>query len=385
MRITAIVLLLVIVPTSGAWAAQMDVFIAEDDSVIKPEYKFLRIIFIDYPNGGIIAENLVGKQETISFTVDATQLQPLISEINADFEKRSSSSTVTDVKVDYRATITGRENQAVIEYRINMLPTIKGFEVRESKVDVTRVIDSTWRGFDVDVPVVVDTEQYGSFDINSPGSALHVFSADTHDIIQKEKKDSVINDNIFDASGIYELPLSKWHFLFDPTAIIEESKNMGFSGDVVVSHYSMGECNIEVGPCSDRKLTEYITADKDYTIRAVESQDDATISIEGFTVKDNILGLEVFGISAESTNTGNPGTDEFPATVIYGMAVVAAVGGIVFFFVSDRKLKGEKNQGQRGIDPALLSSYPTSESSGGYHTNRGEAQIRKYVEKKTPL
>ncbi len=37
-----------------------------------------------------------------------------------------------------------------------------------------------------------------------------------------------------------------------------------------------------------------------------------------------------------------------------------------------------KNQavGQQGIDPSNLVGYQTSASSGGYQTNRGEAQLK---------
>lgn len=377
-------MIIVMMPVN-AWAAQMDVLITEETQAIMPEYKFLRIVFLDYSEGGIIADNLSGMKETIAFTADSNELESLITQINSDLQKRSSSSIVTDVKLDYKATITGGEKQATIEYRINMVPTIEGFEVRQRNTDVARIIDSTWRGFDVNAPIVVDTIQYGSFDVNLPSSAIRVFDQQTYEIIQNSNENSIINNRIFDASGIYTLPLHKWHYLFDPTAIILESKNAGYSGDTVISHFSMGECNIEVGPCKDRTWTENISADKKYTIRVIESQDDATISIEGFVVKDNILGLEVFGINKEAPNTGNPGTDEFPVTIIYGMAGMALAGGIVFFVISDRKLKGEKDQGQRGIDPAMLSAYPTSESAGGYKTNRGEAQLRSVSEKKTAV
>lgn len=371
-------------PLSNAWAAQMDVFVAHDVQTIKPEFKFLRIMFIEYPQGGQVADNLAGKNEMILFTANSTQLESLIQKINSDLQKRSSSSYVTDVTLDYKATITGGEKQAAIEYRIDMFPTIENFEVRARGIDVARIIDSSWRGFEVDGSVVVNN-QYGTFDVNSPGSALKVFSSDTYNLIQEANPDSIINQHIFDASGIHELPLHKWHFLFDPTAIIEESKKMGFSGTTVVSHYSLGECNIEVGPCSDRLWIEEVSIDKNYRIRIIESQDDATISIEGFVLEDNILGLEVFGINPEAPDTGNPATDEFPATVIYGMAGVAAVGGGAFFLISNRKLKGEQDQGQTGIDPSMLSAYPTSESAGGYRTNRGEAQLRNIQERRSAI
>jgi hypothetical protein len=61
--------------------------------------------------------------------------------------------------------------------------------------------------------------------------------------------------------------------------------------------------------------------------------------------------------------------------IVYGMAGIAAIAGIAFFVVSNRALKNEKI-GQQGIDPNRLIGYQTSASSGGYQTNRGEAQLR---------
>ncbi|KAF6241991.1 hypothetical protein C6988_10605, partial [Nitrosopumilus sp. b1] len=43
---------------------------------------------------------------------------------------------------------------------------------------------------------------------------------------------------------------------------------------------------------------------------------------------------------------------------------------------SNRQLKKEQGQGQTGIDPSRLTGYQTSASSGGYQTNRGEAQLK---------
>ncbi len=62
--------------------------------------------------------------------------------------------------------------------------------------------------------------------------------------------------------------------------------------------------------------------------------------------------------------------------IIYGMAGMAGVGAIVILFVSSRKLKAEEGQGQQGIDPSQLQAFSTSESSGGYKTVRGEAQLK---------
>ena len=71
-----------------------------------------------------------------------------------------------------------------------------------------------------------------------------------------------------------------------------------------------------------------------------------------------------------TTSTGG-----FPIMIIYGMAGLAAVGGIGFFIISSRSMKHQA-QGQQGIDPNSLVGYQTSASSGGYQTNRGEAHLK---------
>ncbi|MBI5698170.1 MAG: hypothetical protein HZC29_06780, partial [Thaumarchaeota archaeon] len=67
--------------------------------------------------------------------------------------------------------------------------------------------------------------------------------------------------------------------------------------------------------------------------------------------------------------------EQFPIFVMYGMAGMAAAGAGGFFWWSNKKAKKETNLGQTGIDPSHLKGVETSSASGGYHTNRGEAQL----------
>ena len=63
--------------------------------------------------------------------------------------------------------------------------------------------------------------------------------------------------------------------------------------------------------------------------------------------------------------------------VLYGMAGMAALGGVAVMVMSQRKLKKEKGHyAQTGIDPTQLTGVQTSASSGGYQTVRGEAQVK---------
>ena len=70
---------------------------------------------------------------------------------------------------------------------------------------------------------------------------------------------------------------------------------------------------------------------------------------------------------------------------MYGMAGMAAIGGIAMFIFSSRKLKKDENKGQTGVDPTHLQAYETSNSAGGYKTNRGEAILANHQESKMPV
>jgi len=87
-------------------------------------------------------------------------------------------------------------------------------------------------------------------------------------------------------------------------------------------------------------------------------------------------GVEIAGVTpTPPEGYATTSTGEFPVMIVYGMAGMAALGGIGFFIFSNRSLKNTE-QSQQGIDPSRLQGYQTSASSGGYQTNRGEAQLK---------
>lgn len=363
-------------------AAQLDAAIPTGENTIEPSFQFLRIIYIEYPNGGEIAKSLQGKTQTISFSADSKTLgmDNLINMINQNLKSIPSDAFVTDAKINYQAILSGNENSAVIEYKIELIPTITNHVMQRQAEKST--IDANWRGIKLEQPIILDTE-YGSFDINNPKSALDVLLPDVMTKI-KDKDIKILELPIFDASGILKLPLYKWQSLFDNTAIIPGAIEYKFSGKYVITHYTMGECSVEVGPCNDRKWSQDFEIDKKYSIKIVESQDDASIAIEGYADSSTFGGIEVFETSLKNTVSDVPETG-FPGGVMYGMAGMAAIGGIIMFVFSNRKLKQDKDQGQTGIDPSHLRSYETSDSAGGYKTNRGESYLVSSETSKMPI
>jgi hypothetical protein len=357
----------------------MEVQIASDDTEIAPSYKFLRVVNINYENGGVLSDLLAGKQAEISFSADSktSDLGTLLEKINLNLNDVSSKVTVTDVVVHYKAMILSHEKSASIEYNIELIPTMKNFNL--GRDPSTTFIDSQWRGIKIVGPVIIDTVEFGELDINNPESALQVMIPQVLDEIEKTDAIQILNIELLDASKILELPLYKWHFLFDPTAILEETKGSGYQG-TVVSYYTMGECKIGIGSCEDRIWKKDFVIDEKYKISAIESQDDATISIEGYASYRDLGNIEIFGVTPNSPEIGRPATGGFPISVIYGMAGMAGIGAVTILIFSSRKLKKEEGMGQTGIDPSQLRAQETSSSGGGYHTNRGESHL---IEKKS--
>ena len=366
----------------SALAAQLDAKILVDEDSISPTFSFLRIIYIEYPEGGEISEFLRGTENIITFSADSrtSDLKPLLNNINRSLESIPSSVFVSDVIVNYQAILIGNQDSTVIELKLQLIPTITNSVI--SQQGDLRTIDANWRGLSLDSPVIMQT-QYGELDINSPKRTLELMAPNVMQKINENEID-ILEIPLINSSEIIKLPLYRWHSLFDNTAIIASSEQFNFTGKYVQTHYSMGECNLEIGFCEDRKWIHDFELDKKYRIVMVESRDDASITVEGYADFTTLGPLEVFEANLSAPVKEKPATDEFPALVMYGMAGIAAIGGMTMLVFSNRKLKQDQEQGQTGIDPAHLIAYETSNSSGGYKTNRGETVLKK-ITSKTPV
>ncbi len=378
--LTTLVILSGFVPNVSA--AQLDANIVSEDLFVDPSFEFLRVMYIEYPEGGELAHLLQNTSNEIVFTVDSNTpgIDDLIEQLNQNLRYLPSNAIVTDAQIHYHAILQGNANSAVIEYKVQLLPTITNHVIFNEFEKST--VDTNWRGISLDGPIMVETD-YGLFDINNPKSALDVMIPN---ISAKLNNVKIIEMPIIDASKILDLPLHKWHSLFDNTAIIPSAAEYKYVGEYVITHYSMGECTLETGLCSDREWSEDVSLDTDYTIRIIESSDDATIAIDGYVDTTVIDGIEVFQTNLRYPVTPKPDTGEFPAIIIYGMAGIAAISGMVMFVISDRKLKRTKDDlTQTGIDPSDLQSHETSNSAGGYKTNRGESYLISCKESRMPL
>lgn len=362
-----------------AFAAQLNWDAKTFETAQLPKFTFQRSAFIEYPEGGAIADALRGKEVVTSFTADSSTpgIQELIEKLNDSLASKQSSARIVDARIEYSAHMVGRGDNVSVDYKVILVPTIDGFLIREYTEGSPALFDVTWRGLKVDGPVPLTTEEYGVIDVNQPLSFFKVNFPEVAAQIQGTEAQTILEMGLIDSSGIGNQPLTNWHFLFDPTGITAETSKFGFSGaKVVVSSFTMGESSFREGQVREKEFEATFTADATYHVRTVQSGDSGNIFLAGYASPDQLQGHEVVGVSATApTSAAQTSTGSFPVFIIYGMAGMAAAGAGGFFYWSNKKAKQESEYVQRGIDPKYLRATSTSEASGGYHTTRGEAEL----------
>lgn len=373
--LTVLLAVLIIAGTSTpVWAAQLDARINPNNESSPFKINYQKTVFIEYPNGGNLLEELRGKEWTVSGVADATDpgVKALIQKLNQKITSDGSQARISDLKVSYDFHLKARTINTSIDYRIILQGVLTDYII--TKDSQKALIDLGWRGLSTDDSIIID-----GIDINIPLNLLRDQEPSVYTYFQGTEVEDVLGRPLINADFILEQPLTNWHSLFDPTGINVDAGTFGLDEEIagfVVSSWTMGESSLREGRQVERIFEAEIISDQPYTVRSVQSSDQANLFTIGFGALDILDGVEIVGVTPTppddfmTTSTG-----DFPVMIIYGMAGIAAIAGIAFFFISSRSLKNEQ-QGQQGIDPSRLVGSQTSSSSGGYQTNRGEAQLK---------
>ena len=349
-----------------AHAAQLDAVIPKSSNEFVPKFQFTRIITIQYDDVDSKLAELMGETEQkISFDLNSKNSKNIIDLINTELKEKSFVK-VTEISGEYTAIISPNTKSVGIEHHIVLYLTMKGRFIGNFET-----LDSQWRGFLIteDIPVMT---KYGPYDINSPKSALEkTFPQAMQYISESDDVMEILDMPLIDASGISKLQLSEWESLFDPTALMSEKDRYGFSGNVI-TNYSMGICTIFGGICQDKIFEKEFVIDGDkYLIYSTESQDDATIILDGYVTENHLGTIETFTVLDNAPAGKQQNLELYVAA---GVGVVVTVG---FFVWSDRKTKKTSTE-QTGIDPKDLRAVPIRRADvGSYQTNRGTAALAK--------
>ena len=375
--------LLVVGSVAPALGAQLEATLDPDTNSSPFKITYQRTAFIEYPVGGNLASSLAGTEWTLEGQKgpEHPEIQRLMDDLNRNILSAGSTAQVSDLAAEYSFHLTGRNVNTSLDFKVILTGSITNYVITQDSLRT--LVDLGWRGLSSDESIVLD-----DVDINIPLNMLRVHEPLIYDLVHDDAEAAeILSMPLINADFILQQPMTNWHFLFDPTGINVDAGTFGMSSELagrVVSSWTMGESSFREGIQVETEWDATITGDShptiagpvDYDLRAVQSADNANLYVIGFGALDTLDGVEIAGVTPTAPDDfATTSTGDFPVFIIYGMAGLAAVGGGLFFMFSNRALKNEK-QGQQGIDPSRLVGYQTSAASGGYQTNRGEAQLR---------
>lgn len=271
--------------TTPAWGVFLNANVNPHENTVKPEFVFHDTIFIEYPDGGKIKDDLRGKNLSLEFTVNDTTpgVDELIYKLNRQLlDNLHSTAKVTDLDMRYSAKISdGREGLSSVEYNIVFKPTITNITSSRSSVNST-VIDSQWRSFFVNDPVVIETNGYGKYDINNPLSVFEKLSPEVYQILVHNAINT-LNFSMIDARDLSK-PISDWQLGCNSNVYYGRMLSVPTIFSMETESYRE---NFLLNPPVKSQMS--FTADKTYHIQTFDEGSKADILIDGY-VRPHVIG-----------------------------------------------------------------------------------------------
>jgi hypothetical protein len=345
-------------------AVELNAVLSTTSGAAKPSFQFVRTYVIEYPNGGELKNMLDGKNVSMTFHISPSDqikksiVKNLNSEIIGDLK---SAANVTDVDVTYEATIYPGDTESRIDYKVTLIPTVSNYVLRKATSDSAAILDTQWRGLTIQDPILVDVQNYGQFDINSPASFIKKQLPNLYDKLQGTNAQNLFEIPLMSSNDLMNDPISKWQHLFDPAYTIVDTNVLGYQGQkIVISTYATGESNISEGTMLPIVKNSDMKLDVDYPVSYTERSSTASIQIDGYVAVADINGIEYFGSNPQApTGSGINSTGNYSAQVIYSMAAFAVVIAAGIFWWSSRVSKNVKNRQNEPVSPSGSIQYET--------------------------
>ena len=273
-------------------AVQIDSFMELQDPKSQFTAKYHAIVLVEHEEENKIKEILKDRDWTISKTANANDSESiaLATKLNEKIAEDGSNAKISDLSVEYQATLQSENNHTTINYSITLVGTLSNYVFLDSDdLSDSIFVDVNWRGLSVKDPVLI-----GEYDINSPLSAIIEKEPEVYSLIESHQKIiDLLSKNLIDAENILHAPLSKWYFAYGP---------MGPSGEILedtISEFSFDPMLQKDYP-EEYTVTETFTVDgDDYVVEIMRPVDSASIRMTEFaTVKapDGTEILEITGL-----------------------------------------------------------------------------------------
>lgn len=334
-----VVMIFLVLGYVPAYAVDLNSEMSSKGILEKPVFRFVETAFVDYHAGGKIKDALYGKNVTISFTEDSSNpsIKNIIAKLNANLSQDlKSPARITDMLVDYRASLFGQDNSATIDYSLTLTPVISNYVIAKYSDDST-VIDAQWIGMSLHGPTIISTAKYGDIDVGKLEGFMQK-AAPNLDVSDSHAQ-QLLSRDLIDSSSLTQQPVSNWQHLFDPAYIITETSGWEYNGSkIAITTFTVGESRIGVTQNAVTNTVDFVM-DKNYEIQTIQHASSATIQIDGQANIAMSGGQMTFITTPQAVGTNPLPSTGLSVQMIYSMAGFGAAIAIGIFAWSNKKMK----------------------------------------------
>src|SRR5579885_2897157 len=226
--------------TQALATTDFNAYLPINGAPITPTFKFTRVVYLDYPQGGNLKNALDGKNMTVSFPTDAS--------------------------ITYLIEITPTVDKYVLYH---------GTAVTQSGLQgggTPFIMDAAWVGFNLNKAATISTQQYGDLEINFPINLIQKELPSAYNVIKGTQAEKLLQQNLINPSTLYQQQsLDKWDSLFDPSYTVSDSAVLNYKGaKVAVTTFSTGVSNLQSGTMQNNQQDVDFTTDAKYHIRTID-------------------------------------------------------------------------------------------------------------------
>jgi hypothetical protein len=321
-----------------AFAADMAVTLVPDRDRTDASYVAVRTVTLEYPAGSSISQQLADANERVRFTVNGTAQQPgatgqTLTALNGALAEARSPVQATAVNIVYTGVLRGSETRTVISYKIELFPLLEQFVLQRGEGGASgHIVDLEWRGFKITSPVVVNTQQYGEFDVNRPLSLLQELYPELAQGLQSTPASAIMDDPLLNFED-FNTSITVWHKLFDPVGTYGAGVGLqGTEGAKALTVYSLGEGSIREGAHTvEEKDATATVGGTEVKLHSQNPPPSAQLTIAGYADEQENEGSEFAIVTADAPEGFQTATAGFPIQVL--LVFGGMMGAIAIFIL----------------------------------------------------
>ncbi|MGI0025766.1 MAG: hypothetical protein ACREA4_11580, partial [Nitrososphaera sp.] len=228
--------------------------------------------------------------------------------------------------------LKGGSDRLTLTYKVDLVQEFSGFKLNQTAVDNIPV-DVNWRGFVIGEIVRIGSPEHGIININHPIGLLEVLYPEYAEKLMEAGASAILTEPILDFREIGDMPMDRWHWLFDPTFNLVSTSGV-LSGDIgstkVLSVYSLGECSIRQGCPPPKEADAAVIVDgEQLKVHISTPPPNSQIEIAGFTSIERAGEHQILRIKMDNPTPGIPDFTFQVLLVLGGM--MGAISVMVLF------------------------------------------------------